>query len=1049
MQLVLRNIKSSKSSKKPDTVHIHACLTPDGSRSYRLDGRLITAKDLKQRLGRLGIHLGTPFSLIRQESVTEVADASDPLVVSAVVAECSGLRTWVQEATAARTELQLQAKDYETMQSKMNILVNKISAAHSDATLGERCALLEAELHEAVQHCTAAVHIARETVQQQRIVAQDAYQTTQTNQLNQREEESRLKQKLSQLHEEHADGPTQNHRDDAEMLEKAIERAALIEQIAFSKSQLETQLASVAACRAAREKENEVQQSHSIVLREIQSLETALNALSEATVGVELAHEAKRELLRVEAQLKEACQAAAIADAAFQQIQKEVKKALDTHNSAVSNLNLHSRPSTHALPNTIAMDLSVLAARGAELRCTEHALAASIQNGVPGFQKPLPSGLVSLSNCFQFKDARVAENFGAALAVLAGNRLGICIAKTSQEAARIVASGQARGLRIWSCDTMSVPDRLKVHRKVATAFPTGSVIAPMDLLNYEQEYEGPIARAFTSHLIVSNMDVGKTVLERYGISSISLDGTIISRGRLTGGWKSSKKEGDGAMQSKIKLDAREMDQTAVRIELQRMEVTEVSLKREMAAWQDYQSAKETAEGAASDLDKFKAELFKAEESLRNSKRAVDRYQAEYSMKQGIAETMDQAIKNCQSGELPAKQANVLRSEISRLKNDAQMLETELGKVSIEAQAAQVQANRFESRCSLERTLKEQTNKLRSLELELETLKQANAKQKNDIEVRRHNALVQCEQELSRATQAHKEAAAELDRVTRELNSLDQLVSELDNIEEDIGITNKSNSSVPAQQLYADFNAVMDNVRSSAARCTNLKIEINRCKARGVTAGSALSSHHTATIAEEKLKILRNHSETIQCGAQRLEEGLHEIEPHAERCNECIFDTVAAFFHQLIGQVLPGLEIEVARVKGSVHIDGTVFKYRRQGEVAWVQGLDALSGGQRTLVSLAFIVASRVVGGGTSSSSVLLADEVDAALDSVNQEQAAKLLRLLCTRSNNDETFDGENMAENHRPALAQVLCISHSPIFQQLCDKIVKLQRNDHGATLA
>ena len=87
---VLFKAASSTQTKKSNTldVTLHACIGADGNRIYHLNGRLITGKELRVQLARLGIHLGTSFSLIRQEAVTELSDATDPLTLAAVVAVC-------------------------------------------------------------------------------------------------------------------------------------------------------------------------------------------------------------------------------------------------------------------------------------------------------------------------------------------------------------------------------------------------------------------------------------------------------------------------------------------------------------------------------------------------------------------------------------------------------------------------------------------------------------------------------------------------------------------------------------------------------------------------------------------------------------------------------------------------------------------------------------------------------------------------------------------------------------------------------------------------
>lgn len=66
----------------------------------------------------------------------------------------------------------------------------------------------------------------------------------------------------------------------------------------------------------------------------------------------------------------------------------------------------------------------------------------------------------------------------------------------------------------------------------------------------------------------------------------------------------------------------------------------------------------------------------------------------------------------------------------------------------------------------------------------------------------------------------------------------------------------------------------------------------------------------------------------------------------------------------------------------------------KGGTGWGSQLDVLSGGQRSLVSLALLLAAARCGGRCS---LFLLDEVDAALDESNQRAVVALLRELAHR----------------------------------------------------
>eukprot|EP00899_Mesostigma_viride_P021814 jgi/Mesvir1/29634/Mv21484-RA.1 len=100
---------------------------------------------------------------------------------------------------------------------------------------------------------------------------------------------------------------------------------------------------------------------------------------------------------------------------------------------------------------------------------------------------------------------------------------------------------------------------------------------------------------------------------------------------------------------------------------------------------------------------------------------------------------------------------------------------------------------------------------------------------------------------------------------------------------------------------------------------------------------------------------------------------------------------------------------------------------KEGGIAGAEyqsSMQELSGGQRTMVSLALLLAAAT----SATNSLYILDEADAALDEVNQQRVGALVRQHVARS-------------------AQVLCISHNKAFQQFADHTLQLRKKD-GATV-
>lgn len=95
---------------------------------------------------------------------------------------------------------------------------------------------------------------------------------------------------------------------------------------------------------------------------------------------------------------------------------------------------------------------------------------------------------------------------------------------------------------------------------------------------------------------------------------------------------------------------------------------------------------------------------------------------------------------------------------------------------------------------------------------------------------------------------------------------------------------------------------------------------------------------------------------------------------------------------------------------------------------WSSNLEELSTGQRSLCALAYLLAAA---GSGIKPAMLLVDEVDAALDGVNQGRVGKLLHHAATALS------------------CQVWAVSHSVTFHECCDTFVNVAKGADGTSMA
>ena len=187
----------------------------------------------------------------------------------------------------------------------------------------------------------------------------------------------------------------------------------------------------------------------------------------------------------------------------------------------------------------------------------------------------------------------------------------------------------------------------------------------------------------------------------------------------------------------------------------------------------------------------------------------------------------------------------------------------------------------------------------------------------------------------------------------------------------------------------------------------------------------------AETAKARLKVLEDAAVVLRGDVRRSKEAALSL-------NERVFRRAAASFQSTMAAVLPDFEFE-AVATGECAADGVTVRYRKRsaeqggqsqadnadaGYDTWRTALAELSGGQRSLCSVAFILAATTAG---IAPSLMLVDEIDAALDDVNQTRVGTMLHH-CSEAHN-----------------CQVLAVSHSAAFHGWCDTLVKVKRGQHG----
>eukprot|EP00803_Ostreobium_quekettii_P011236 evm.model.scf_739.5 EVM.evm.TU.scf_739.5 scf_739:54932-57829(-) len=134
--------------------------------------------------------------------------------------------------------------------------------------------------------------------------------------------------------------------------------------------------------------------------------------------------------------------------------------------------------------------------------------------------------------------------------------------------------------------------------------------------------------------------------------------------------------------------------------------------------------------------------------------------------------------------------------------------------------------------------------------------------------------------------------------------------------------------------------------------------------------------------KESIAVFQKRAASLKESADVLEEGIASMRRKIMETNERTFRCVAIEFRRLSSKLLPHLELDL-HMQSEDLMDGVVMSFRKADAacgdsegVAWSSNLKQLSGGQRTLLSLALLMAAAQAGGRCS---LFLMDEVSIAL----------------------------------------------------------------------
>ena len=552
-----------------------------------------------------------------------------------------------------------------------------------------------------------------------------------------------------------------------------------------------------------------------------------------------------------------------------------------------------------------------------------------------------------------------------------------------------------------------------------------SVIAP---LNDDQEtwVRTLIDSFFSRTAIVDTLDTGVEIAKRFRIDAVTLEGDVVSKdlvvkGGDTLGFARKRKGGEivknwqQSIECKQKIDSLKNEKSLVGQELRLLEADVRDIEKCVVA--------------CARLDSTKIDL-KAKHNL--LKREL------HSLFETRAELEKYSIPNLKDVELKSVQDELVRIEtelvsVARriacggsISQDTRRISIEITQTRLEEIKAQLTSLDSEFSC-----LRKRVSATRS---ELDHFVASRIEHLGEVADERRRELAHLNEKLVRANagltvlecvdlkQAELELKALLDeeaslralredekkskgsvdedkkRIEKEMESLMTIVKtkelKLTNVEADIvsaGNSMRTLSSIPRQESIV---AGPGQLRQLRARIVELTSELGSSKFAYL---NKRSIEQFERVASEQLDLHSRHAELEESysSIKQLLIDMSEKEAVMIRDSFSRVDTYfSALFEKVIGDGASASlclrlgEDTKAGLSGTIGLQNVCFP-----DGARSKHLHELSGGQRTMMALCFLIALQKASGQSSRDSFFLLDEVDAALDTNYRSSLASALSL--------------------------------------------------------
>ncbi|XP_020962796.1 structural maintenance of chromosomes protein 3-like isoform X2 [Arachis ipaensis] len=671
--------------------------------------------------------------------------------------------------------------------------------------------------------------------------------------------------------------------------------------------------------------------------------------------------------------------------------------------------------------NTLTAEIDKLRAEVEKAeKSFDHAIPGDVRRGMNSVRKicreynisGIYGPIIELLNC--------EEKFFTAVEVTAGNSLFHVVVENDDTSTQIIRHLNAhKGGRV----TFIPLNRVRAPR---ITYPQSSGVIPLlKKLNFKHDYNPAFSQVFGRTVVCKNLDVASRVARTDGLDCITLDGDQVSKkGSMTGGFydhRRSKLEFMNIIkQNEDEIHSKEEELMKVRSDLQEIDqkITElVSEQQKIEA--------ECAHGK-SEMEQFKQDianankqkqliskaLSKKEKSLLDVQNQIEQLKASMAMK--TAEMGTELIDHLTPEE--KKLLSDLNPEIKELKE--QLVACKTDRIETEARKAELETNLTTNlrrrKQELEAVISSADDDTLGVDAGLKAQELSDAKLLVD----------DATEQLSRVSNSISARSKEIKQIKEEINKLKSLEDEYERkLQEETKeleqLLSKKNIYSAKEEEYAKKIRELGPLTSDAfetykrRNIKELHKALHRCndQLQQFSHVNKKALDQYINLTEQREELQKRQAE-LDAGDEKIRELISVLDQRKDESIERTFKGVAWHFQKVFSELVPGGHglLFMMKKKEGGHDDdeddevgpreanpeGRVEKYigvevkvsfTGQGKT---QSMKQLSGGQKTVVALTLIFAIQRC----DPAPFYLFDEIDAALDPRYRTAVGNMIRCL-------------------------------------------------------